>query len=116
MSDSTSSAARAAVDAAVSAHAAPVAGPARWHKLHGSIALDEHLAIRVTTQPTRRKPGGFRELPRLLIRPWYRRIGEDTWWPSTNAPGISITRDQAADFRRAVNAAVAHLLGEEPRS
>jgi hypothetical protein len=85
-------------------------GPAGNHRLHGTIsaAVNE---LRITTQPARRNPRGHVDDARICIRFWH-KDGNGAWWPNKQNPGLTIEAAHAAEFGRAVAAAVAALTCE----
>jgi hypothetical protein len=85
-------------------------GPACLHRLHGVIPR-ERDEWRITTQPAHKNRSGFVSPARICIRRWHRgRDGQ--WWTDPRNPGISIAAAHAAEFGRAVAAAVAALTCE----
>jgi hypothetical protein len=97
-------------DAASSGHATADPGPAAKHRLHGAfpVASDE---IRVTSQSARRKPNGRVDRGRLIVRRWCLNA-DGTWWPDCALPGVVVYAENAAEFGRAVAAAVEALAGD----
>jgi hypothetical protein len=97
----------------MSAQAAPDAGPAGTHRLHGSfqVATDE---LRVTSQAAYAARNGFASPARICIRRWHRGHDGD-WWPDSRNRGISIEAANAEAFGKAVAAAVEALTSEAKR-
>ena len=88
-------------------------GPSAIHKLHGAIcaAVNE---LRITTQPARQNARGHVEPARVCIRFWH-KDSNGRWWTDKRNPGITIEAKHAAEFGRAVAAAVAALAEEAHR-
>ncbi len=85
-------------------------GPAGNHRLHGAICRNWR-ELRITSQPSRLSPRGHVDAARICIR-WWHRGRDGQWWTDPRNPGISIAAANAAEFGRAVAAAVAALAGD----
>ena len=78
-------------------------GPARFHRLHGSVPLGLGRELRITTQAAR----GIDRPARLVIRPWREKNGN--WWPVAQDEGVTVEARDLLAFSRAVANAVLSL-------